>query len=125
MAIQRRIAEDGTASYLAKVYIGRGQDGRRREVCKTLATLKEARAWETAQKRALAVGMLVEPPQLRLGEYPTEWLDGPAGLRVRERRVRDYRAMLRTYVLTSELAELPLARLTTGAIEAHYARLRS
>ncbi len=112
MAIQRRIAEDGTASYLAKVYIGRGQDGRRREVCKTLATLKEARAWETAQKRALAVGMLVEPTQLRLGEYLTE-------------SVRDYRAMLRTHVLTSELAELPLARLTTGAIEAHYARLRS
>lgn len=78
---------------------------------------------ERRQKRALDVGDFVEPSSVRLGEYLTEWLDGPVQLKVRESTLHGYRRLLDRYVMKSDVATMPLARLTTQQIEALYATL--
>ena len=58
-----------------------------------------------------------------LGDFLTVWLDGPARLTVRERTLSGYRELIRRYVTGHKIALVPLARLTTGDLEAFYAEL--
>lgn len=121
MAIQTRKNKDGTTGYLAKVFRGRDPQGKRLEVFKTFDRLTDARKWERQQKRSLDTGDFVEPSQVRLGEYLTKWLDSRT--RLRERTVHSYRRLVSCYVLRSDLAMIPLARLTRADLEGLYAAM--
>src|SRR4051794_11870307 len=103
MAIQRRKTQDGKARYLAKVFRGRAQNGKRLEVFRTFPTLIEARKWERQQKRALDTGEFVEPSQILLGEYLRAWLDATARLQVRDRTLEGYQRLLERYVFRSSV----------------------
>jgi hypothetical protein len=123
MAIQRRKTKDGKVRYLAKVFRGRDQNGRRLEVFRTFPTLAESRMWERQQKRALDLGQFVEPSQTMLGDYLRGWLEATARLQVGDRTLEGYRRLLDRYVLPSSIAFVPLAKLSTMGLEHLYAEL--
>jgi integrase len=125
MAIQRRVTSKGEVRYLAKVFRGRDANGKRLEVFQTFSTLTQARQWERAQKRALDTGTFVEPSRARLGDYLSSWLHGAAKMSVTERTHEDYGKLLTRYVLDSEVSAIPLAKLTTEALESFYSALLS
>jgi integrase len=116
--------KDGSRRYLAR--IERGIDpvsGKRRFHFETFATKAEAQKYERAQKHAVDMGRFIEPSAASLGEYLTAWLAGPARMAVRSETLAGYTRVLNRYVLTSELATVPLVRLTTAVLESFYAKL--
>jgi integrase len=125
MAIQRRRTLDGRTRYLAKVFRGRDQQGKRLEVFQTFSTLAEARMWERQQKRSFDLGRFIEPSQISLSEYIRTWLEATARLQVRERTLEGYTRLLDRYVFQSSIASVPLTKLTTMALEQLYADLSS
>jgi integrase len=122
--IQRRCTKAGEARYLVRLF--RGHDpvsGKKTYAFKTFKTRKEAQRWQTAQQRALDTGAFVEPSQIRLSTYLSEWLEGPVKLNSRSRTLSDCRELIGRYLAGHELGIVPLARLTTGALERFYAEL--
>jgi integrase len=133
MAIQRRRLAKGV-HYRARIFLG-VVGGKRVEMAETFSTRKEAERWEREHTLARDKGVLVVPSDRKLCDYLRAWLDGALRLRVRERTWRDYeRDLSRAGLLPpeparknprvpSELAFVPLNRLTPGHLERFYVAL--
>lgn len=108
--------------WVCRLERGFDANGKRLYRCKSFRTQGEAKKWQTKQENEkLETGTFIEPSQQRLAEYLTGYLAGRMNLR--PRTLAGYRQLLTRYVLRSELAGLPLARLTTALLEQHYVRL--
>jgi integrase len=122
--IQKRVTSAGEPRYLVRLFRGRDPvTGKKQYAFQTFATKKEAQRWERQQGHALDSGTFVEPSTETLGAYLSGWLAGPARMKVRDQTLEGYRRLLNRYVLTSELAAVPLVRLTTLRLETFYAAL--
>ena len=120
--ILRRETKKGNR-YLVRLYRGRDSQGKKQYAFRTFLTHKAAHRWQTEQRNAVQTGTFLEPSQQALGGYLPEWLDGPAKMTVRPRTLEGYQALVERYVEQDDLAKIPLARLTTVALEQFYARL--
>ena len=124
--IVRRPLADGSAHYLATVFLSRGTDGKRREHSKMFRTRREARMWKRQQLAARDTGTYARPSDTTLGCYVRQWLDGPkkADPNVRAKTWAMYDRDIRRWLLPCPIADTPLSKLTTLALEGYYVSLR-
>src|SRR6476646_7251971 len=99
-----QLIKRGESRWLVRVANGRGLNGTRKYVNRTVrGTKKEAQRELNRLLRERDTGMLVEPSRQTLGVFLREWLDTTAKARVREVTHRSYNAWLQRTVLKSDL----------------------
>ncbi|HZS61836.1 MAG TPA: site-specific integrase [Gemmatimonadaceae bacterium] len=118
----------GGKHYKARVEGERDAEGKRTEVTQNFVKLSDAVAWRRAQLVSKDRGTFLKPSDQRLGAYLREWLDGPEMDRVRMGTLRmrswsDNDKTVRRLVLPCAIAQVPLSKLTTDALETHYLTL--
>src|SRR5690349_12677984 len=120
--IQKRPTATGEMRYLVRLFRGRDPvTGKKQYSFQTLPTRKEAQRWEREQKHALDRGAFVEPSTETLGAFLAEWLRSRTKLA--PQTLAGYRKLVTSYVLRSDLAAVPLARLATKRLETFYRSL--
>jgi integrase len=103
----------------------RGVDGKRRKASKTgFATKKEAQQWFARTIVALTEGSFVEPSKVTLGQFLRDgWLPSLKTRGLRPNTLRGYEQNMDKHVLRSEVASVPLQRLSPGDLTRLYSRL--
>src|SRR3954447_14401076 len=100
-----QLIKRGENTWLVRVPNGRGLNGTRKYVNRTIrGTKKDAERELTRLLRERDTGVLVETSRQTLGDFLREWLDTTAKARVREVTHRSYSAWLRRTILKSDLA---------------------
>ena len=94
-----QIIERGKNIYLIRIYLGRGEDGKRSYLNQTVhGPKKDAQRELTKLLRERDLGTLAQPSRTTLNEYLENWLGSVAKTRVRERTHRDYVWLLKKYI---------------------------
>lgn len=115
-----QVVERGKDTYLVRIYLGEGEDGKRRYYNKTITgTKKEAQRHLTSVLSELDQGTFIEPSKETLNRYLDRWLETSAIPRLRARTARDYREVLARYV-REPLGQKPLASITPLDIQSVY-----
>ncbi len=113
----------GDRTWLVRVFLGRGADGKRRYHNHTVhGTKKDAQAHLNAVLRDRDLGTFVEPGKDTLDEYLDRWLADAAKPRVREHAFRDYTALLARYVRPA-LGDRRLRDLTPLDVQGLYSAM--
>ena len=113
----------GDRTWLVRVFLGRGADGKRRYHNHTVhGTKKDAQAYLNAVLRDRDLGTFVEPGKDTLDEYLDRWLADAAKPRVREHAFRDYTALLARYVRPA-LGDRRLCDLTPLDVQGLYSAM--
>lgn len=93
-----QIIKRGENTWLARIFMGRDANGRRRYFNKTIrGTKKEAQKWLTSSLRDKDVGTFIEPAAMTVNEYLDKWLDTMKS-QLRERSHDWYKQILTLYV---------------------------
>ena len=94
-----QIIERGKNIHLIRIYLGRGEDGKRSYLNQTVhGPKKDAQRELTKLLRERDLGTLAQPSRTTLNEYLESWLGSVAKTRVRERTHRDYVWLLKKYI---------------------------
>lgn len=116
-----QIIARGERTWLARVFLGRDANGKRRYHNHTIhGTKKDAQAYLTAVLRDMDLGTYVEPAPTTLRAYLERWLTDAAKTKVRARTHADYGNLLNRYV-TPVLGERRLGDLTALDVQRLYA----
>ncbi len=94
-----QIVKRDNGKYLARVFAGKGDDGKRHWVSKTFEKKKEAEAWLSEQLVDKAQGNFQIPSKETLAMYMRRWLTETVANRVRERTLDDYTRLAEKYVI--------------------------
>jgi hypothetical protein len=108
-----------------KVIIEAGYDketGKRRRICRTAPTKREAVELESRIRHEVATGAYVPAPGFSVAEFLDRWLADVASVRVGPKTLDDYRAHIELHVKPS-LGGVALAELPTAAIQRFRTRL--
>lgn len=93
-----QIIKRGENTWLARIFMGRDANGKRRYCNKTIrGTKKDAQKWLTSALRDKDVGTFIEPAVMTVNEYLDRWLDSMKR-QLRERSHDWYKQMLTLYV---------------------------
>jgi integrase len=113
----------GERTWLVRVFLGRGADGKRKYHNHTVhGTKKDAQAYLNAALRDRDLGTFVEPGKDTLGEYLDRWLADAAKPKVREHAFRDYTTLLARYVRPA-LGDRRLCDLTPLDVQGLYSSM--
>lgn len=94
-----QIIKRGENIHLIRIYLGRGEDGKRSYLNQTVhGPKKDAQRELTKLLRERDLGTLAQPSRTTLNEYLENWLGSVAKTRVRERTHRDYVWLLKKYI---------------------------
>lgn len=94
-----QIIKRGDRTWVVRVFTGRGSDGKRRYLNKTIkGNKKDAENYLNSTLTQISTGTFVEPVRLTVDEYLKKWLATAAKPRLRERSLDDYTEKLRRYV---------------------------
>jgi integrase len=125
------LTEDNMASFeqrrggwCARVFLGRGEDGRQKKVAKVFRTKREAEAWARSVETKASTNSFVAPSKLTVSAYLRGWLDSTARARVKPQTHESYATMMRLHVMP-EIGSIPLDRLMLSHVDALYVRLTS
>ncbi len=115
-----QVIERGKDTFLVRIYLGQGEDGKRRYYNKTITgTKRDAQRHLTSVLGDLDEGTFIEPSKESLNKYLDRWLETSAAPRLRARTARDYREVLARYV-REPLGQKPLASITPLDIQSVY-----
>lgn len=107
------------------VFQGRDANGKKRFHIKTVkGTKKAALQYAREVEAAISTGNYAEPTKQSVREFLTNWLDGTASQRLRERTLASYRKLVCTYIIPA-LGERKLSQLRLPEIDKLYAAMRS
>jgi integrase len=116
-----QLVKRGENKWLVRVPNGRGLNGTRKYVNRTIrGTKKDAQREMTRLLREKDTGVLIEPSRQTLGDFLREWLDTTAKARVREVTHRSYAAWLQRTVLKSDFAARRLSALTAADLQGFF-----
>jgi integrase len=94
-----QIINRGKRTWLVRVFLGRGSDGKRRYMNKTISgKKKDAQDWLSETLTKISTGTFVEPTRETVSEYFDKWLESAARPRVRESTFEDYKENLDRYI---------------------------
>lgn len=103
--------------------MGRGSDGKRRYMNKTISgKKKDAQDWLNETLTKISTGTFVEPVKLTVDEYLDKWLESAARPRVSERTFADYKEVLKRYV-RPKIGSGRLSQLKPLEIQALYSEM--
>jgi len=115
-----QVIERGKDTFLVRIYLGQGEDGKRRYYNKTITGKKgDAHKHLTSVLSDLDQGTFIEPSKESLNKYLDRWLEVSAAPRLRARTARDYREVLARYV-REPLGQKPFASITPLDIQSVY-----
>jgi integrase len=118
-----QIVAQGKRSWLVRIFLGRGDDGKREYLNKTIHGAKrDAEKWLTATLRDRDMGGAIEPAAMPLNDFLDKWLDVAAKGKVKPQTFQGYGDVLRRYI-RPELGRRPLGKLGPLEIQAVYNRL--
>lgn len=129
MAIKRVETEDGIRWRL-RFYMGRDPDtGKRRYITETYDKKSDAELKAAKLTQQKANGQVRVPSKEALGKYLDRWLDTVKKNRVRARTFKDYKGVLRRYILeppdgAPEVGKTRMHHLTPEAIQDLYHHLQ-
>jgi integrase len=113
-----QLVRRGENNWLVRVPNGRGLNGTRKYINRTIrGTKKDAQRELTRLLRDRDTGVIAELTRQTLGEFLREWLDTIAKARVREVTHRSYSAWLERTALKSDLAACRLSSITAANIQ--------
>ncbi len=110
-------------SWAVVIFLGRGEQGRRRYKWYSHPTRREAQTHLNALLMQTQLGASLPPSRLKLGEYLEQWLQDYAPGRVRETTLRAYTYCVRHHI-SPELGAIPMLRITAPAIHAWLAKMQ-
>ena len=118
-----QIIKRGENVHLIRIYLGRGEGGKRSYLNRTVhGTKKDAQRELTKLLRERDLGTLAQPSRTTLDDYLESWLGSVAKTRVRERTHRDYVWLLKKYVRPA-LGERRLDQLKALELQKLYGEL--
>ena len=118
-----QIIKRGENVHLIRIYLGRGEGGKRSYLNRTVhGTKKDAQRELTRLLRERDLGTLAQPSRTTLDDYLESWLGSVAKTRVRERTHRDYVWLLKKYVRPT-LGERRLDQLKALELQKLYGEL--
>lgn len=120
-----QIINRGKNTWLVRVYMGIGSNGKRKYHNHTIhGTKKDAEKYLASVLRDRDMGLFTEPSKQTLNQYLDQWLAEVARRRVRERTYWDYEGLLKRYVRPvlgerrlSQLTPLEVQKLYNGMVE--------
>src|SRR5687768_15688325 len=90
-----QIIKRGDNTWLVRMYLGRGADGKEKYQNQTIKGVKkDAQAWLTDALRKKDLGIPTLQSKISLGDYIDEWLKTIANPRVSEQTYRGYDSQL-------------------------------
>lgn len=122
MPRQGQIRKRSNGKYLARVFAGTGDDGKRHWVSKTFEKKKEAEAWLSGQLSDKAKGTFQAPSKETLKEFMKRWLSDAASNRVRERTLVEYTALVDRYIIP-HIGHIKLTDLRADHVQKFYNKL--
>jgi integrase len=122
MSLKKRVSKSGKVSWLCQVFLGRDEQGKRKEVTKTFSTKKEAELYEADVKLQLSKGVFLEPTKFTVGAYLDEWLEKSASVKLKTQTVQLYGNLVRIYI-KPDLGHLPFSKLTPLVIQSFFTNL--
>ncbi len=118
-----QVIERGKDTYLVRIYLGQGENGKRRYYNKTInGTRKEAQRHLTSVLGDLDRGTFAEPSKETLNSYLDRWLNTAAAPRVRPRTLTDYRELMDCHVKPM-LGQRMLSSITPLDVQSVYTRM--
>lgn len=112
-----QLIERGKNTWFVRIYLGRGADGKRQYLSKTIhGTKKQAQTWLNKTLTERDAGVAIKPAQQTLGEYLDHWLESAAKPRVRPKTFAGYSDMLDRHIRPT-LGLRPLSKLTPLEIQ--------
>ncbi len=118
-----QIIKRGENVHLIRIYLGRGEGGKRSYLNQTVhGTKKDAQRELTKLLRERDLGTLAQPSRTSLDDYLESWLGSVAKTRVRERTHRDYVWLLKKYIRPA-LGERRLDQLKALELQKLYGEL--
>ncbi|HSW09429.1 MAG TPA: site-specific integrase [Bacillota bacterium] len=118
-----RALRDGTREtyWHGEVYLGRGQDGRKRILRHSAKSREEVLAWLTRANADRLRGMLAEPARETVGQFLDRWLRDSVTPSVKSRTLDSYTTIINRHLVPG-LGDVLLRKLTPGHIQALYAK---
>src|SRR5438445_4908802 len=120
-----QIVKRGKRTWVVRVFMGRGADGKRRYINKTIKSKKkDAEAYLSETLTKISTGTFIEPSRETVGKYLDKWLETAARPRVRESTFEDYKDNIDRY-LRPAFGERRLSDLRPLDIQTLYSELQA
>ncbi len=115
-----QVIPKGPNKWLARAFLGRGADGKRRYHSRVLrGSKKDAQRYLNKVHREIDLGEFVEPSDQPLRDYLSEWVESTLAARVTDKSRSDYESLIRLYIEPA-LGDRRLSQLTSAEIQRVY-----
>ena len=115
-----QVIPKGPNKWLARAFLGRGADGKRRYHSRVLrGSKKDAQRYLNKVHREIDLGEFVEPSDQPLRDYLSEWVESTLAARVTPKSRSDYESLMRLYIEPA-LGDRKLSQLSSAEIQRVY-----